>query len=190
MPTRSQPTGLTPRALSARKPPGIRPSPQALSTAPSRGSSTTTDKLPRTAYMAAARPTGPPPTTTTSLAPLIATSLASSQRSSIPSDSGQCLLFDLDPPSEHSCVEDGKSNSCEPSRVHEWQGRAFEHHSHVVGMAQYSIGAAADQWQSRHHNDAGVPLPSERGDAPPAKALRGNDYGQRCPPESRQEGAL
>ena len=67
IPVSGWPSGRTPSRSSASTAPGMRPSPHALSTGPDRGSTTTTSYPARVASIAAASPTGPPPTTSTSV---------------------------------------------------------------------------------------------------------------------------
>src|SRR5690348_9244403 len=67
MPRSGRPSGLTPRAASRRTAAGITPSPPALSMGVPRGSATVTESPASAQRIAVARPTGPPPTTRTSI---------------------------------------------------------------------------------------------------------------------------
>jgi len=67
MPRSGWPSGVTPMAVRRRTAAGITPSPHALSTGAARGSVTVTDRPASAQRIAVARPTGPPPTMSTSI---------------------------------------------------------------------------------------------------------------------------
>ena len=67
MPRSGRPGTVTPSAASAATPPGMSPSPHALSTGAARGSTTTASIPASAAWMAVASPAGPPPATSTSI---------------------------------------------------------------------------------------------------------------------------
>src|SRR3954464_6304267 len=119
MPVTGWPVGGAPGAVSAATAPGISPSPHALSMTPPRGSTTATSRPARTAYMATARPTGPPPATS---------------RSRIDEPVGQCPergVLDPDPDREQGGVEQRERGGRQPRVVDHRERHALRHHGDV-----------------------------------------------------------
>src|SRR6476661_2101895 len=120
------PAGSTPSDASTSNPPGISPSPQALSIGESRGSATMTESPCARAYKAAARPPGPPPTTSMS---------ASNPGIRIP----QRGVLHPDPHGQQPRVGHGEAQRRQPRGVYQWKCDALDHHGHVVGMVQKAV---------------------------------------------------
>ena len=97
-------------------------------------------------------------------------------------------VLGADPHPQQHGVQHRERHRGDPRGVHQWQRSAFEHHRHVVRMAEQPVRPAADQRAARHHDDARVPLPSRASrcttSAAPARPPRPASIGQ---PEPRDE---
>src|ERR1700753_1472398 len=125
MPRNGSPAGSTPSDVSSARPPGIRPSPQALSTGVSRGSATITERPLRRACNAADSPPGPPPTT---------------NRSASNTTVAQRFVLHPDPHGQQQGVGHGEAERGEPGGVDERQRDPLDDDGDVVGVVQPAVG--------------------------------------------------
>ena len=177
MPRSGWPSGATPSAASRRTAAGSTPSPHALSTGAVRGSATVTDR-PRSAQrIAVARPTGPPPTTRTSIM-----TPRAPRRSA-----ASALHLAADPHRQQRRVEHRERRRGDPRRPGQRQRESLDDHRDVVRVGEPAVRSRPHQRFPGQHDHARRPALAERGDAPPAQRVRGHRHGQHRPAERGDE---
>src|SRR5579875_1119660 len=170
MPRNGRPAGSTSSEASSARPPGISPSPHALSIGSSRGSATITESPRRRACNAAANPPGPPPAISRSASYI-----------------AQRFVLDPDPHPQQQRVGHGESEGGQPCRVHQRQGHTFGHHRHIVRVMQPAVGTTSHQRLLRQHDHQSVPPTAQSRHAPPAQGLAQPHHDQHRPAEPAEE---
>src|SRR3984885_3714223 len=192
MPRKGIPAGSTPSDTSSAKPPGIRPSPHALSIGSFLGSATITESPCWRAFIAEARPAGPPPTISRSASYVIC---AASRRGVLHRRRrvvriAQCRVLDPDPHPQQQPVRQRENNGCQPCRVHQRQRHPFGDDCHIVRVVQKPVRTSSYQGGVRHDNDQGAPPSAQRRYTPPAQHLAGCRHGEHWPTQPTDKGTV
>src|ERR1700733_2289011 len=188
MPRKGIPAGSTPSDTSSAKPPGIRPSPHALSIGSFLGSATITESPCWRAFIAEARPAGPPPTISRSASYVICAAPRRSGRRVV--RVAQCGVLDPDPHPQQQPVRQRENNGCQPCRVHQWQRNPFGDDCHIVRVVQKPVRTSSYQGRVGHHDDQGVPPSAQRRYTPPAQHLTGCRHGEHRPSQPTDKGPV